>query len=126
MPFPDLDMVPEDQRTCVPDTKGNRHVGNDGPGSKFLYFEFINEDKGWPESTAYHCLINQPIGVLLTPTWKKFGPFQRIGKDSYGQVDSDGCSTVSEITYLSNVYNPDGYCYTSPPPNPNAFPLGSF
>ena len=61
MPFPDLDMVPEDQTTCVPDTTGNRHVGNDGPGSKFLYFEFINEDKGWPDSTAYHCLINQPV-----------------------------------------------------------------
>merc|ERR1712224_179011 len=56
--------------------------------------------------------------------------YQHVAPDdgtyTYAQVDFAGCSTVSDDNDDSNVWNPNGYCYGSPLPYLNAFPLGSF
>jgi hypothetical protein len=124
MPFPDHDMFPEDQTTCVPDNNGNGFVGDDEAGSKFLYVPFTNS-ADWP---GLDCVssFDRPSCFELDNELA-YGMFQAVGNgDSYAQVDFAGCSTVTDSKDYSNVYNPNGYCYGSTLPNLNAFPVGSF
>jgi len=113
MPFPDYDMKPEDQTSCV---QGHR-----------AYVPFTDE-ANWP---GLDCVSSFDRKFCMTTDdndWEKEAMYQSADPsgDSFDCIDFAGCITCGGDTASNSVYNSKSPCYGSTLPYLNAFPLGSF